>query len=300
MPGTLQAHPCVELIMIKLGIVGAENSHSHRIGEICNVLKKVPMRVTHLWGETEAFAKASAEKGGIPTIVSDWRDMAGVIDGVMIDHRDGRHHFEVAKFFVERRIPVFVDKPLTTSLAEAKTLLTLAARKKTPICSFSAIPLQASFRKFIKELGNAGSIQCVNASGPVDLDSPYGGIFFYGIHQVDALVELMGTEAHTAFLQRNGKNGIATILFSEGRLATFNCLAQGGVFHWRASTEQGTFVLPNEYDANIYLGSARMILRFLREGSSPWSRQRLLAPIAILEALQASLVSGQPERVARF
>jgi hypothetical protein len=43
--------------MLNIGIVGAENSHTAAIAKVLNVEKRVPgVRVTHVWGETAAFA----------------------------------------------------------------------------------------------------------------------------------------------------------------------------------------------------------------------------------------------------
>lgn len=53
--------------MLRLGIIGAENSHAAAIAKLLNVEQGVPgITVTHLWGETRAFAKAAAEAGQIP------------------------------------------------------------------------------------------------------------------------------------------------------------------------------------------------------------------------------------------
>jgi len=283
--------------MIKLGIIGAENSHSYCIGKVCNIDKKVPMRTTHIWGETREAASNAADKAKIPNIVDDWREMLGLVDGVMINQRHGAHHFESAEFFIKNGVPTFVDKPMTTDLNEAKVVFKLAGQKKTPVCTFSLIPLQQAFRKFARNLATKGTIQALNTSGPVDLDSPYGGIFFYGFHQIDAMVEIMGTEAKSVSFQRNGQNGVATILFSGNRMATMNCIANDGIFHWRVCTDKGVFVLPHQYDKDIYLASTKAIHRLIAKGEVPWNESRMLAPIAILEALQKSLDSGSVQLV---
>jgi len=287
--------------MLNLGIVGAENSHSWQIGKTCNIDKAVSMRVTLLWGEASKFAKEAAEKGNIPEIVKDWRDMLGRVDGVMIDHRHPGPHFEPAKFFVENKVPLFVDKPFTYSLRKAKQLLDLAAKKKTPITTFSNLAIQQSFAGLKKAVAKLGKTQAVNSHGPVDIKSKYGGIFFYGIHQIDTLVELLGTDAKSAFLQKQGANGVATILFKSGAVATVNCIKENaGGFHWRVCGEKGMICHDHVPDKNSYLVSAKLIRKLLSTGKTPFSRERMLAPIAILEALDKSLKTGKPANVAKF
>lgn len=287
--------------MLKLGIVGAENSHSYAIGKTCNVDKAVSMRVPVIWGETPKFAKFAAEKGSIPEIVKDWRDMLGKVDGVMIDHRHPGPHFEPAMFFVENKVPVFVDKPFTYKLTQAKKLLDLAARKKVAICTFSSIPIQASFKALKKQVAKAGAISALNTSGPVDIKSKYGGIFFYGIHQVDSIVDLLGAEAKTAFVQRNGVNGVATITYKDGPVVTINCIKKGGGgFHWRICAEKEVISHAHQGDANPYLSSAKIIRKLIATGKNPFPRDRMLAPVAILEALDKSLKTGKPVNVAKL
>ena len=51
--------------MLNIGIVGAENSHTAAIAKVLNVEKRVRgVRVTHVWGETKAFAEKAAAAGG--------------------------------------------------------------------------------------------------------------------------------------------------------------------------------------------------------------------------------------------
>ena len=91
--------------MIRVGIVGAENSHSAAIARTLNVAKAVPgFRVVAIWGETAAFAQRSAEAGQIPKIVKRPADMIGHIDGVMIDHRHAKYHLSAAEPFLAAHV----------------------------------------------------------------------------------------------------------------------------------------------------------------------------------------------------
>lgn len=276
----------------RLGIIGAENSHSFKIAEICNTRKSVPLRVTHIWGESKALAQVAAEKGNIPEIISDWKKLEGQVDGIMIDHRHGAEHGEAARFFIEAGIPTFVDKPMTCDLTEAKKLFALAEKRSCPLFTFSSKPLQKSFQSAIQKIGRE-SILVFNSSGPSNLLSKYGGIFFYGIHQVDCAVEVFGAEAVSVMLHQSGPNAIATIQFSNGRLATLNLIeSHSAGFHWRWCTDHGDYILPDKPDSLPYLNSAKLVCEFLQTGKSPFTRERMLAPIAILEALQTAFKKG--------
>lgn len=285
--------------MIKIGIIGAENSHCAAIAKICNIEKALPCRVEMVWGETRKFAKAAAEAGKIPVIVRDWRAMLGKVDGVMIDHRHPAFHVEPAEFFLAKRVPCFVDKPLAFTLRDARRLCVLAAKKRVAMTSFSIIPLQESFSCFKRDLGK-GKIFSVSFTGPADVKSRYGGIFFYGIHQVEALVDLCGTDIEWAALSANKQGAVGTISFKGGPLATMNFTRGGwGGFHWSAVTGAGIIARTYQGDANPYLAGAKMFFRMFRTGRAPYGGKRMLASVAALEAMAKSLAGkGRRVRVA--
>lgn len=285
---------------VRLGIIGSENSHALRIAEMSNVACHVPMRVTHLWGETPESRDATALKGKIPHIVDDWHKMAGQVDGVMIDHRHGDLHEEPARHFLSLGLPVFVDKPMTCRLETSLGLVRLAEEHKAPLLTFSSKPLHAAFQAFAENLRATGGARAIHSCGPANIHSKHGGVFFYGIHQVDAAVEILGTEAEFAVCHVSGKNAVAVILFSGGRSATIQLLEDGSPgFHWSAHLDDGrTVSQPDKSDELPYLKSAQLVCDLLEKGAVPFSTARMLAPVAILEAMARSLESGRMELVA--
>src|SRR3989339_1594578 len=68
----------VEEKPIRIGIIGAENSHTIKFGKLFNIEKKFPgVEVKYVWGETEEFAKNAMLKGQIPNMVKDPLEMLG-------------------------------------------------------------------------------------------------------------------------------------------------------------------------------------------------------------------------------
>ena len=113
---------------MNIGIVGAENSHTAAIAKLINVEKRIPgVRVTHVWGETKAYAKAAAEAGQIPHIVARPEDMIGQVEAACVDHRHGKFHLPAVKPLLEAKLPLFVDKPFCYRKAEGKRFLARAA-----------------------------------------------------------------------------------------------------------------------------------------------------------------------------
>ena len=130
------------------------------------------------------------------------------------------------------------------------------------------------------------------------VNSPYYGIFFYGFHQVDAAVKLLGVRAETASLLRSEDGAIGSVTFSDGRMSALRFLAaKKAPFHWRVRTDEGVFCAAHTNDEHMLLGSARLIEGIFAGADPSISCERMLAPIAILEALRNSLEAGRPVAV---
>ncbi|MCM8786492.1 MAG: Gfo/Idh/MocA family oxidoreductase [Candidatus Omnitrophica bacterium] len=66
------------------------------------------------------------------TTFGDFRKLLGKVNAVIIATPTPTH-FKIAKFFLENKIPVFVEKPITQNLEEGKKLLKLAKKNKTTL-----------------------------------------------------------------------------------------------------------------------------------------------------------------------
>ncbi len=290
--------------MLKIGIVGAENSHSLAIARTLNVEKAVSgVRVVAIWGETREFAEKAAEGGKIPRIVKRPADLIGLADAAVVDHRNGKLHLPAARPLLRARMPLFIDKPFCTNVAEGRRFLAEAARLKVPVTSFGVVPLQKSFAEVRREVAALGAPLTITTSGPADLFSPYGGVFFYGVHQADMLVRLAGLEATHAQVNASGAGGTgtATVWFKGGMTATMNLLAKNCPgFHVLAVGEKGIVSRKIENDKNAYLAGIRSFVKTFRGGGALYSPREILAPIAILQALGKSLQTGRREKLPAF
>ena len=159
---TMAADPEKSLRPIRVGIIGAENSHTLIFGKMFNVDKKFPgVEVTHIWGETDEFARKAALAGKIPTIVKDQKEMLGKIDALIVDHRHAKYHLEAATPFVKDGIPTFIDKPFCYRVSEGKEFLEMARKIGTPITSFSSIAQSTGTYDIKEQIQTMGEInQC--------------------------------------------------------------------------------------------------------------------------------------------
>lgn len=284
--------------MMRMGIVGAENSHTAAIAKLLNVQRAIKgFRVTHMWGETPELAAKAAQDGKIATIVADPREMIGQIDCVMIDHRDGQYHLPAARAFLQARVPMFIDKPLCRSVPQGRAFLAQCARRKVPVTSFSAVPLQESAKRAAQGLAAIGPLVSVHLDGPGGHTGPHGGIWFYGIHLADLMVELLGPGVHQVGACANGDHCSAVCNYPNGLTVTMSFFAQPYQYSVSAVGMNGTFAARIDFDANLYLTSAKIFTRMFRTGEMPFDAARMLAPLAMLDAFERSLATGKAAKV---
>lgn len=291
-PGSANEKP------LRIGIIGAENSHTIGFGKLFNVDKKFPgAELLYVWGETDEFARNAAEKGQIPNVVKNPEEMLGKIDALIVDHRHPKYHLKAAEPFVKAGIPTFIDKPFCYRVEEGKAFLALAEKMKTPVTSFSSIAQTDGTFDMKKQVDEMGEISHIIMSGPADLDSPYGGIFFYGVHLIEPLIYMFGDDIRKVRITRSGKNATASLVYGDDRIATliFRHLSYG----WKTFVENkdGTTELKSRFaESDPPRNDADMVEMF-RTGKEPRSHESILKGMAILEALEQSATSDQWEEV---
>lgn len=281
--------------MPTIGIIGAENSHTVAIAKTINIDRLVSgFSVTHVWGETSGDAKDAQERGLIPNIVQDPEDLIGQVDAAIVDHRHPKYHLPAVRPLLEAKIPLFVDKPFCYRLDEGKEFLARARELDVPVCSFSVLPKQASFAQLQEDVRELGRIISVVSTGPCDIDSEYGGVFFYGIHQVDMVVRLLDQDITHVQLNRGKQNHTATLYSASGAISTMNLVGEGRVgFHVSVIGEKGRTDRVIGYDENTYLTGVLDFCRMFSTGETDETDSSMLTPVAVLEALEKSQESGE-------
>lgn len=284
---------------IRIGIIGAENSHTVGYGRIFNVDRSFPgVELLYVWGETGAFAKDASKRGNIPNIVKDPMEMMGKIDALIVDHRHAKYHLEPALPFVKAGIPTFIDKPFCYRVAEGKEFLKIAEGLKTPVSSYSTIAHDNGVFDIKTQIPNVGKIYHIISVGPCDVDSIWGGVFFYGVHSVERLIYIFGEDIVEVKVTRSGDKTTAGLVFSSGYFATVMFI-KDGYRGWdlMVLTDDGMKNLEPRVKNTDTLKPYRDIVEMFKTGKEPRSHKSILAGIAVLEALEKSVVSQKWEKV---
>ena len=283
---------------LRIGIIGAENSHTIGFGRMFNTDKKFPnAEVKYVWGENDEFAQNAAEKGNIPNIVKDPGEMLGKIDALIVDHRHARYHLEAATPFIREGIPTFVDKPFCYRAEEGEAFLALARKHGTPVTSYSSIAHSAATFDIKEQVASMGKINQVVRTGPIDMDSKYGGIFFYGVHSVQPLMYIFGEDIERVKVTRNGRNGSANLVYRNGLFVTMIMKNISRGWETFVETEDGYMELKSTVEESDPALCYTAMVDMFRTGEEPRTHESILNCVRVLEALEKSVESQTWEDV---
>lgn len=278
--------------MLKIGIVGSDNSHAIAYSKLTNIDRIVGDRaqVVGLWGAEPERTKEVSEKGQIPLIVEKPEDLIGKVDAILVVDRHGDLHLPHALPFLEAGIPVYVDKPLTISLGDAVQLFETSRTNNALMTSYSSLRYAAAIDDLASSLEGLGQIHAGHMTGPCDFGSEYGGPFFYATHVLEMALRLLGDEVATVRAVRSGSTVVVTLTWANGPVLTISYLA-GAAYHFHVTLFGAKGMVAEEVlggDAT-YAAGLKAFLAAVESGQAPLTFEQMLRPIAIVHAIQHSL-----------
>ena len=209
--------------MYKIGIIGTESTHALAFAKYYNLpnpetglYHHEDVRVTAIYGADSAANEKIVAEAGVETVVENFEDLIGLVDAVMITSRWGSQHLEQAIPFVERRIPLFVDKPYTSDPADADALTAKIQEYNCPVMGGSAckyLPDILEIKTLVAKLRAEGVFNGASMSFRVMLESPYDGIYFYAPHLVEMCFEAFGFDVKNIQAMRTGNNLLVNVQY---------------------------------------------------------------------------------------
>lgn len=185
--------------MFRIGIIGSDNSHASAFSRLANLPDEKggflfpDVKVTHILGDTPLSATCVAKTCRIPHVAERLEELYGQVDAVMIVYRHGGTHCQSALPFLERGIPVWIDKPVTIDPEECRKLIRLAESKKTILAGGSTCkycPDVLRLKSEFLRLQDSNTFISGAFNFPGEIHSPYGGIYFYGGHGAEILTTI--------------------------------------------------------------------------------------------------------------
>ena len=178
--------------------------------------------VTHVWAQDKKIASHIAKAACIETVADHYTDMIGQVDGVLLARDDAETHYEFAAPFLNAGIPVFIDKPLALSVAEANRLLNLQ-RYPGQIFSCSALRYAKEFHLSPADREQIGRLRNIHATAPKDWDK-------YSVHVIEPLLLLASDQGALERIQ-SWRNEDSTILAARFRGGLHVLISTMGSFH---------------------------------------------------------------------
>ena len=277
---------------LKVGIIGLDTSHvvaftqvirDAKAGDELAGLKIVAAYpggsrdIPESWNRVKQYTEQL--RGMNVEIVDSIDQLLPKVDAVMLESVDGRPHLAQAKPVIAAGKPLFIDKPMAASLADAMEIFRLAAEKKVPCFSASSLRFSSGFQAIRQKTSPLGEVKSCVAWSPLHLEPHHPDLFWYGIHGVEILYTVMGPGCKT--VTRAAPDKVVGV-WADGRTGTFVAKKDYGaqVEGTRASG------LAGKYEG--YKPLVVEIARFFRSGRPPVSAEETLEILAFMEAADAS------------
>lgn len=289
--------------VVKVGIIGCDTSHAIAFTEMLNT-KNDPdcagfrVTVAHKWGSRDIFSStnrypkyiAQLEGMGVrmaPTIA----DLLAEADVVLLETCDGRPHLAQATEVFRSGKPVFIDKPVTASLADAVRLVDMAKKMGAKWFCSSSLRYVKNAQKANK--GELGPIRGANCWTPEQFEPTQSAFFWYAIHGAEPLFTIMGTGCREVRCTGTETEDVMVGTWKDGRLGVLR-----GLNYKKKGAGYGGTIFTEYYgvvDMGTYAGYKPLlveILKFFRTGVVPIPPEETLEIYAFLEAAAQSKARG--------
>ena len=276
--------------MIRLGIIGTESSHTI---SILNHIKEIEnVEVTAICGDNREDTEKVLEQFHLDCEVASPEEMIGRVDGVMLTMRDGAEHLKAVRPLIGHDIAIWIDKPFTASVADAKELLSLLEQSRTPFSGGSYIKLTEGVQSVKKEYERIKDT-CMSGylSFWTQLESPYSGMHFYSHHLIESVLEAFGCGVRSVLAKRTG-DSLAVIAAYDG----FQVLMNYGVHEM--PLHGGVFGSKSSFMTKIDFGDADQkqfeeFLDVIKSKKSPYSPEFFLTAVKMSNAIERSMKIGR-------
>jgi hypothetical protein len=144
--------------------------------------------VTHIWTQSSEISHKISRASLIPHVANQPEDMIGHIDALLLARDDAENHKKFAEPFLQKGIPVYIDKPLAYTEATARELLSIQ-QYEGQIFTCSALRYAKEFSPGLVDSDTIGNIISVEANVPKSWEK-------YAIHVIEPLLQLLPFEVN--------------------------------------------------------------------------------------------------------
>lgn len=287
--------------ILRVGIIGLDTSHviaftkamndpqaTGHLGR-CRVVAAYPKGSPDIESSVvrvPMYTRQMKEMG--VTIVASIDALLSQVDAVLLETNDGRPHLEQAMPCFRAGKPVFIDKPIAGSLADAVALFNAAKQHDAPM--FSSSSLRYGKNSQAARDGALGKIKRCQTHSPATIEKTHPDLFWYGIHGVESLFTVLGPDCISARRAKTADGKIeVTGRWKNGAIGVFR---EGQGYGGAAEGSKGKGPV-GAYDG--YKPLVVEIARFFCTREIPVDRAETLAIYAFMEAADESKRQGGAE-----
>ncbi len=227
---------------LKLGVIGMSdgNGHAYSWSAIFNgynseVMKDCPFpvipeylskqtfpddaiadaTVTHIWTQDRKISEHIAAASLIDNIVENYQDMIGLVDAILLARDDPENHKEMSRPFLEAGVPIYIDKPLAISVAEAEKIYSFQ-KYDGQLFTCSALGFANEFDPKNIDINSLGKLKQVKATIMKDWQK-------YGVHIIEPVLNIIGDQGVVKTVEVTHRSDTRTvnIIWESGLITNF-------------------------------------------------------------------------------
>jgi predicted dehydrogenase len=282
---------------LRVGIIGTDTSHVTAFTRLLNTdgpdrvagarvvaaFKSGSPDVEESARRVDQFAEELRTKYGVE-MMADIPSLLNKVDAVLLESSDGRVHLAQARPVIAAHKPVFIDKPLASTLEDAREIARVADAAGTPWFSSSSLRFGA--------IGAAKAADATGVStwGPGPFESHhYLDLSWYAIHPIEMLYALMGPGCIEVTRTSGENEDVIVGRWKDGRLGTVRAVRPYSDYGAVITRGREVTVLhPKAGEATDYRPLVSEIVKFFATGKPPVANDETLEIFAFLDAAQKS------------
>lgn len=287
--------------MKRIAILGCENSHADAfLSFIKDKAEYSDVEVVGIYSDEKEAAERLNKAFGVP-VMDNYADAVGRIDGLIITARHGDNHYKYAKPYIDSKIPMFIDKPITTREDEAIRFMKELKAGDIRITGGSSLKNDEFVRKLKWEASEkvGGSTLGGYVRAPYQSENIYGGFFFYSQHLVEMICEIFGRFPISVTATKNGKQ--LHVLFHYEEYDCVGLFCDGNyVYYASRMSEQGASSYSITASGGWFSEEFKEFYALLLGGGQSVTYEEFISPVFVMNAILRSIESGKEEPINKI
>jgi len=237
-------------------------------------------------------------------IVESPAELLPLVDVVILMSTDASRHLEEIRPVLAAKKPVYVGRPLATSLADAMRIFDLANENNCPIFSCSQHRFSPGFYD-MRQHPEVGKVLGCDVYGGYPPEQPVEDRIWGALHGVETLQTIMGPGCESVARTSTEDAELLSCVWKEGRIGTWRGISQGAVkysalvFGDKGIIPAGRYGYAAPINGEVpktrymgYEGVSIQIANFFKTRKPPVTAAETLEIFAILEASEQSKAQG--------